>query len=223
MIKSKEAEILHAQLDILFKKNKASLKNKEQLDILEKGFVYSQIDVDADILIMGINPSLRTDFLTIDSHSYDYSSTANDRYFKKFHQLFEDYPAINFTYCDLFYQRHSEQAQIEHFLKDDPGRTFLKEQLQITKSRILKLQPKCILLFNRRAASFLTTEWGLMDVQPSKIFAKAEIELVTLKGTEIQLYPSVFLGYRTPKSTLIKVKSDISIILNHFKNNLNAD
>lgn len=205
---------LKAKLQQLFSEHKNRLTNKDQLDIIEKGFVFSKIDVSATVLVMGINPSLRTDFVHIDECSYDYLYLKQDRYFKKFHNLLKDFEPYGITYCDLFYQRHTEQKEIEHFLKDELGRRFLKKQLSITKRAILEVKPKLILLFNKKGFTFFTKDWINIEVMnESNITTQYIKNLYTMCETNMYVYASTFLGYRTSKKAYGQVKNDLPLLL----------
>lgn len=205
---------LKAKLKQLFSEHKNRFTNKEQLDIVQKGFVFSEIDVTAKVLVMGINPSLRNDFVHIDECSYNYQDLKQDRYFKKLHHLLKDFEPYGITYCDLFYQRHSEQKQIEHFLKDELGRGFLKKQLSITNRVILEVKPELILLFNKKGFTFFTKDWMNIEVKNESNITPQYIEnLYTICQTDIYVYASTFLGYRTSKEAYAQVERDLPLLL----------
>lgn len=210
---------LQATLEHLFTMYQKKLSDDTQLRIVRKGFVYSKIDPTASVLVMGINPSLRTDYLSIDPYSYDYKDLKEDRYFKKLHQLLVKFEPYGITYCDLFYQRHSEQKELIHFLKDSKGQHFLKEQLTITRKLIKEIQPKLILLFNKKGFEFFTKEWLGYDVHKiiSKDLSKGIEELYQVTDTKTYLYASTFIGYRTSKKALYQLQKELPLLLKLLK------
>lgn len=214
---------LKAKLEQLFEQYKGVLQMPEQRSILEKGFVFSSIDRTADVLVMGINPSERTNFVNEDGISYDYPVLKNDSYFKKFHQLLSPY-RHSITYCDLFYHKHSEQKKLNYFLKDELGKRFLKEQLLITKELITSVAPKLILVCNRKAATFFTTEWLGFKVNTeikNAPFNYSEItELNVIAALDSYIYFSTFLGYRTKPAAIKKVEEEIPKLFNLLRDHL---
>ena len=203
---------LEAKLTKLFKKYEKKLIHPEQCSIIKRGFVYSRVDLTVDVIVMGINPSQRTDFLDYSGVSYNYKDLESDRYFKKFHSLLEPYNA-SISYCDLFYHKHSDQKQLEHFMKDDVGKAFLTEQLEITRQILSDIKPKLILLFNRKAATFFTTDWLGFNVTKDLVLKNTEFtnnqNICVIPSLEAYIYFSTFLGYRTSKEAIRKVERDI--------------
>ena len=207
---------LKAKIGQVFTQFKSQSITAEQLAIAEEGFVFSEVNPQAKILVMGINPSLRNDFLSSNGYSYNYDHLSSDRYFKKFPSLLKDFEQLGVTYCDLFYQRHTEQKQIEYFLKDEKGRNFLKSQLAITKEVIEHISPELILLFNKKGATFFSSEWLGYTIeqraQPKANFDQID-SLYSINELETLIYLSSFLGYRTPKETLNRVYNDIPLLI----------
>lgn len=210
-----EKEDFYCRLSALFSKYESILTSPQQLEILQKGFAFSDVDYNADVLIIGMNPSLRTNFLSDDGYSYDYKLQSQDMYFKKFYTLLEPFSKYRISYTDLFYQKHSEQAQLKHFLKDATGQQFLKEQLERTKAQIIKTQPKLILLFNKQGGAFFQNPWLHSTIEPLKESAIPDLKeasFFTLDGSvhcKVLVYFSTYLGYRTSKDALKKVHRDI--------------
>ncbi|WP_405250545.1 hypothetical protein [Dokdonia sp. Asnod3-C12] len=207
---------LKAKIGQVFTQFKSQSITAEQLAIAEEGFVFSEVNPQANILVMGINPSLRNDFVSSNGYSYNYDNLNSDRYFKKFSTLLKDFEQFGITYCDLFYQRHTEQKQIEYFLKDEKGRDFLKSQLAITKEVIEHISPELILLFNRKGATFFSKEWiGYtleQRVPNSSHFEKID-DLYNITELETSIYCSSFLGYRTRKETYTRIYNDIELLI----------
>lgn len=218
----KEKEDFHHRLSTLFSKYESILTNPEQLDILKKGVAFSSVNYEADILIMGMNPSLRTNFLSEDGYSYRYESQTTDMYFKKFHTLLAPFSEYRISYIDLFYQKHSEQAQLKYFLKDEKGRRFLKEQLKFTSSQIIRTQPKLILLFNKKGAIFFQEEWMPITLRPNINIDISELRMATIydsisaQSCQFLIYFSTYLGYRTSNEAREKVQQDIPKIFNYL-------
>ena len=180
--------------------------------IVSRGFVYSEINPNAEILICGINPSLRTDFLKT-SFSYDFDLVkASDRYFKKFQPLINT-AVLEVGYFDLFYQKHSKQKDIESFYKTEQGRSFLQSQLNITREILLNLKPKAILVFNKEAFSFFGIHPRL------NIGMKFNLENHSIDNTfyceelNALIYKARYLNHFVNQETLKKMKDDIQLII----------
>ncbi|WP_339848638.1 hypothetical protein [uncultured Dokdonia sp.] len=207
---------LKAKIGQVFTQFKSQSITAEQLAIAEEGFVFSEVNPQANILVMGINPSLRNDFVSSNGYSYNYDNLNSDRYFKKFSTLLKDFEKFGITYCDLFYQRHTEQKQIEYFLKDEKGRDFLKSQLAITKEVIEHISPELILLFNRKGATFFSQEWigyTLEQRVPNASHFEKIDDLYNITELETSIYCSSFLGYRTRKETYTRLYNDIELLI----------
>ena len=207
---------LKAKIEQVFTQFKEQNITAKQLAIVNKGFVFSEVNPQAKILVMGINPSLRNDFVSSNGYSYNYDNLSSDRYFKKFPTLLKDFEQFGITYCDLFYQRHTEQKQIENFLKDEKGRNFLKSQLTITKEVIEHISPKLILLFNKKGATFFSKEWTgytLEQRAQQKTHFKQIDDLYSINELEALIYCSSFLGYRTRKEAFKRIQTDIPQLL----------
>ncbi|TVZ51029.1 hypothetical protein [Dokdonia sp. Hel_I_53] len=221
MSRTKFHDVLKSELHTLFKKYENHIEDEHLRKIILRGFAYSTVNTHAKLLIMGINPSERVDFLRSDGLSYNYDELERDRYFKKFHNLLKPYDGL-VSYCDLFYQKHSEQKEINAFLKNNIGRGFLREQLDITKNIISHTSPRLILLFNRKASLFFTKEWigyEVESISDGSYFYKSGIEdLYHLKGSNTYIYFSTFIGYRTRKNDLQKLNTEVSKLLLLLKN-----
>ena len=207
---------LKAKIEQVFTQFKEQNITAEQLAIAEEGFVFSEVNPKAKILVMGINPSLRNDFVGSNKYSYNYEHLSTDRYFKKFSTLLKGFEQFGITYCDLFYQRHTEQKQIEHFLKDEKGRDFLKSQLAITKEVIEHISPELILLFNIKGAMFFSKEWigyTLEQRAQQKPHFEQIDDLYSINELETSIYCSSFLGYRTRKEAFTRIQTDIPQLL----------
>ncbi|RMB61038.1 hypothetical protein EAX61_06055 [Dokdonia sinensis] len=219
-----QKEDFYRRLSALFSKYESILTSPEQLEILKKGFAFSDIDYNADVLIMGMNPSLRTNFLSEDGYSYDYPLQSQDMYFKKFYKLLEPYSEHKISYTDLFYQKHSEQVKLKYFLKDKNGREFLQEQLELTKAQIIKTQPKLILLFNKQGADFFRTPWLPVQIESVENTPIPELKSINFYASDgssickLLAYFSTYLGYRTSKKALEKVHREIPEIFKYLSN-----
>ncbi|WP_405212018.1 hypothetical protein [Dokdonia sp. Asnod2-E02] len=202
---------LKAKIETLFTTYTKLLHTQEQQDIIRNGFVFSKIDPTANVLVMGINPSLRTDFISDDMCSYDYSKLHEDRYFKKFYNLLSAFESQGITYCDLFYQRHTEQKQIANFLNNEIGKQFLRDQLEITKEVITYVAPRLILLFNRQGAQFFSSEWMDISLDLDKKLSTHN-KLAYSHKLESYIYFAPFLGYRTPKTAFEQLDHDLPLL-----------
>jgi hypothetical protein len=130
--------------------------NPELENIRGKGYRFCPIKKEADILIVGINPSLRKNDNHIGGRDFcfDEAFNSNDRYFKKFREMFEGIDSDRLGYTDLFYHRRTSQADLKLFKNDDVGLKFLCDQLVFTREKIEWVAPKLICVFNRKAAEY---------------------------------------------------------------------
>ena len=232
-------EQLNAKISQIFEEAKLNIKDPNLKSIIDRNFVSSIIDMKADVLICGINPSFRANETNLNFYSFDFNHLENDtKYFKKFHDLVKVYKnKFAFTYTDMFYQRHTEQKEILSFYSEKEGIEFLCKQLIVTQEMIEQLKPKLILVFNKQAANF----WGLNYQDRENIlenvwlgyeFENTEIENLYritglleskerlnsgLKDTNLigtLVYFSRFISYRTDKKVMDKIKSDIPSLIN---------
>ncbi len=222
------------RLTKIFKDAKLAIKSPILLEIVNRSFVYSEVNMDAKALICGINPSYRKNETNLDSYSYNFDDLEGDKYYKKFHKLIKPYKEeIKFTYIDLFYQRHTEQKKINNFTANEALK-FICEQLVVTQSLIEQLQPKFILVFNKQAANFLgknnkqnlSNVWlgyKFEEIKKDKIYKicgfedseqriNRELSATNLEGTLI--YFSRFLG-RISNKDLEQIELDIAELMSY--------
>ena len=106
-------EQLNDKISQIFEEAKLNIKDPNLKSIVDRNFVSSIIDMKADVLICGINPSFRAIETNLNSYSFDFNHLENDRYFGKFHDLVKVHKdKLAFTYTDMFYQRHSTSSSI---------------------------------------------------------------------------------------------------------------
>ena len=231
-------EQLNDKISQIFEEAKLNIKDPNLKSIVDRNFVSSIIDMKADVLICGINPSFRAIETNLNSYSFDFNHLENDRYFGKFHDLVKVHKdKLAFTYTDMFYQRHTEQKEIAGFYSEKEGIEFLCRQLIVTQEMVEQLKPKLILVFNKQAANF----WGLNYQDRENImgnvwlgyeFENTEIENLYritglleskerlnsgLKATNLigtLVYFSKFISYRTDKKVMNQIKSDIPLLIN---------
>lgn len=208
---------LEQKISSLFSRYKNKAVDEQQKEIISRGFVYSKVDSKADILICGINPSERKDFLTSD-YMYNYALLEKDRYFKKFLPLFSNYTnTFSISYFDLFYQKHSKQKSIECFKKDKPGKDFLQEQLNITHSILEQIQPKAIFVFNKQASTFFNHNHNFnvglnLKLEKTAFPNTYHVQSNSLKNTLV--YSSRFLNHFVKMEELNKIKQEIASVFN---------
>jgi hypothetical protein len=208
---------IHHQLKTIFeehsKKNTASAQNQ----IITNGFAFSEVDFSADVLICGFNPSMRTDFLkTQNSYTYDLVKN-NDRYFKKFEPLITDFSSkFTFSYLDIFYQRHTQQKEIKAFYKNETDLNFLQEQLDLTRSILLEIKPKAILVFNKQAFPFFTWNEKLNLGMKFNLCKTAIPNTFTIIEFDCKLYESRFLNHFVKKDQMQQIKNQISQLLENI-------
>ena len=157
---------MEEKLKILWKNYENSF-NETLRKIISRGFCYTDIQTQNDILVTGINPSFRIndegnqEFCV----SFDYQrkkQEEKDRYFKSIDNLFvdeEDKKKV--TYIDIFNFKHTDQKEIISLFcreKENKGICFLAENLAITQIQIETIiKPKLIIVRNKGSWDF----WGL--------------------------------------------------------------
>ncbi len=135
----------------LFQKYKGKMEKPELNEILDKGFVSSLPNMNAEILICGINPSLNEK----DDRHFRFHALSGAHYFGTLHDIVRECEnKTSIDYLDLFCFRHTDQKVIWQFTKDPVGIMFIAEHLQLTQLIIEEMKPKLILVFNKTAATF---------------------------------------------------------------------
>lgn len=136
--------------------------NDEIKEILERGiaFQYDEDEGEADVLFLGMNPSF-TGKKEERSYEWTRECTRDKDYFAPFFKIEECleekyHLKIKWTHYDLFVFRETKQANIKkHFMRDEEGRVFLFQQLEIFKQRLLQTKPKVIVASNALIRTFL--------------------------------------------------------------------
>lgn len=136
--------------------------NSEVNTILSRDFAfqYDEDENDSDILFLGMNPSF-VSTKEKESNHWHRNSKDGKGYFKPFFTIEEDlkkryHLKIKWTHYDLFAFRETKQANIKKlFMKNEEGRIFLFQQLEVLKERLLKTQPKVIVASNALIRTFL--------------------------------------------------------------------
>ncbi len=125
------------------------------------GYVYCENEKQKDILITGINPSLRKDD---NSNSYGYKfEDASGIYWNPIKKILKsESNKLDYThqaaYTDLFYFRRTDQKDLtKRILKHPDGISFLVDQLRITQQTIEEIiKPKVIVIKNKESYAY----WG---------------------------------------------------------------
>jgi len=220
-------------LDKIFREHSALITNPELLDIINRGYIYSVLEPQREILICGINPSYRVTDLNRDNYNCfkfdDFKTKEQDKrgYFRKFHEMLGDKKA---NYLDIFYQRHTDQKELFKFVKDEKGGlSFLISQLLVSQMKIEELKPKLILVFNRLAATFFGVHeknghsvWmgydfkkvdgddNLYEITGVKALAgKVNSDLVKTSLVGTYVYFSRYFDQRTKKAITEQIKSGV--------------
>ncbi|HBG69830.1 MAG: hypothetical protein A2W93_00430 [Bacteroidetes bacterium GWF2_43_63] len=148
----------------LFEKYKGKMEDPELNKILKRNYVYSEVNSSAKILICGLNPSFRENQENeggkdpFEPYGFNFHEVVEkDSFYKKRYDLLPIPLASKATYIDMLVQRHSNQKDLLKFCSTEKGKSFLAQQLEITKDVVEQLKPSLILVFNRFASNF----WGL--------------------------------------------------------------
>jgi hypothetical protein len=210
----------------------------EAQEIVRRNFVYSDVDLSAEVLIAGMNPSYRKNAKPDDHNCFSYPDTKEDPYyFGKFHKLLKHYPNQKaITYLDILYQRHTEQSDLSYFLNNSVGVELLVKQLILTQSLLEQMSTlKLIMVFNRGAARFWGKNVRLNRKKNQQVwmgyqFGPTEIDDLyritglidsserinqALNDTNLigkLIYFSRFLNYLTPAKDMAKIEHDLPSI-----------
>jgi hypothetical protein len=230
---------MNDELNHLFSKYHNQFNSQHLNEIVNREYVYSKLNQNANILICGINPSYRVKEDNPNAYEFDFNDekVKKDPYFKKFHDKTK---GIQTNYIDLLRQRHTSQSDIGLFMKEEKGLQFIIDQLKVSQNAIENLKPKLILVFNRMAGQF----WGrdaiyykngnARSVWMGYTFIPTEIEGAmkitgiiqhsdrinqSLKQTNLIgtiIYFSSFISYRTSRKVKTKINKDVPALINQY-------
>ena len=150
-----ENELINDEIVLFELKRIFSYKSKikENSEIIERGFVCSQIK-KGKVLFVGINPSYPIGS-KVESFQYDIDNAVTEypRHYSKFPELIKDTEfSESWSYIDLFQFRETDQKKVAGFAKNDPQ--FLVSQLRLTHKIICEIKPKLIIVCNSGASDF---------------------------------------------------------------------
>lgn len=136
------------ELNEIFKKY--SLNN----DIVRRGLVSQDQVVRNAILFVGINPSYKYGSpFTNPTNYYNLLQAGNPykTYFRRFEDISEKTKTY-WTHIDLLYFQETNQKMVEHFLNhSEETRSFIVDQLKVTRTILENIQPKMIVISNALA------------------------------------------------------------------------
>jgi hypothetical protein len=134
-------KIYEEKIKNLFESYKS--QDPELQEIINRKYVYSQFHTGRKVLFIGLNPSFRETQAKKEEYYKSFDATNNnDRYFRRFPLLVEN--KNDWTFLDLLYIRETRQRNIENFYKREPD--FIKQQLEISKEIIKKINPEIIVV-----------------------------------------------------------------------------
>jgi hypothetical protein len=143
-------KIYEEKIKNLFENYKS--QDPELQEIINRKYVYSQFHTGRKVLFIGLNPSFREKQAKKEEYYKSFDATNNnDRYFKRFPLLVEN--KNDWTFLDLLYIRETRQQNIENFYKREPD--FIKQQLEISKEIIKKINPEIIVVCDTFARNLL--------------------------------------------------------------------
>ena len=143
-------KIYEEKIKNLFESHKS--QDPELQEIINRKYVYSQFHTGRKVLFIGLNPSFREKQAKKEEYYKSFDATNNnDRYFRRFPLLVEN--KNDWTFLDLLYIRETRQRNIENFYKREPD--FIKQQLEISKEIIKKINPEIIVVCDTFARNLL--------------------------------------------------------------------
>ncbi len=143
-------KIYEEKIKNLFESYKS--QDPELQEIINRKYVYSQFHTGRKVLFIGLNPSFREKQAKKEEYYKSFDATNNnDRYFRRFPLLVEN--KNDWTFLDLLYIRETRQRNIENFYKREPD--FIKQQLEISKEIIKKINPEIIVVCDTFARNLL--------------------------------------------------------------------
>ena len=143
-------KIYEEKIKNLFENYKS--QDPELQKIINRKYVYSQLHTGRKVLFIGLNPSFREKQAKKEEYYKSFDATNNnDRYFRRFPLLVEN--KNDWTFLDLLYIRETRQRNIENFYKREPD--FIKQQLEISKEIIKKINPEIIVVCDTFARNLL--------------------------------------------------------------------
>ena len=143
-------KIYEEKIKNLFESHKS--QDPELQEIINRKYVYSQFHTGRKVLFIGLNPSFNEKRAKKEEYYKSFDATNNnDRYFRRFPLLVEN--KNDWTFLDLLYIRETRQRNIENFYKREPD--FIKQQLEISKEIIKKINPEIIVVCDTFARNLL--------------------------------------------------------------------
>ena len=143
-------KIYEEKIKNLFENHKS--QDPELQEIINRKYVYSQFHTGRKVLFIGLNPSFREKQAKKEEYYKSFDATNNnDQYFRRFPLLVEN--KNDWTFLDLLYIRETRQRNIENFYKREPD--FIKQQLEISKEIIKKINPEIIVVCDTFARNLL--------------------------------------------------------------------
>lgn len=143
-------KIYEEKIKNLFENYKS--QDPELQKIINRKYVYSQFHTGRKVLFIGLNPSFREKQAKKEEYYKSFDATNNnDQYFRRFPLLVEN--KNDWTFLDLLYIRETRQRNIENFYKREPD--FIKQQLEISKEIIKKINPEIIVVCDTFARNLL--------------------------------------------------------------------
>ncbi len=147
----------------LFEKYKGKMGDQALNCILDRGFVSSLPNMNAEILICGINPSDNGKR----PENFHFQALKNAPYFTTIHDIVSDCKDQNaIDYLDLFCFRNTNQYDIWQFAKNPVGLKYIVDHLMLTQEIIEEINPKVLLVFNKTAATFFGFHANPSDENP---------------------------------------------------------
>lgn len=147
------------KLELIFNKYSKSEKDNNPIlnRIVERSFVYSEVEPNKKVLFVGMNPSYDESKEYI--QSYSVHDDVYHKYYNKFKETADSLNIENdWTYTDLFYFRETDQKKIYELIAEQDGLKFICEQLRLTINILEEIKPALIVVCNSGARTFFGKE-----------------------------------------------------------------
>lgn len=124
-------------------------------ELIGRGFCVPRQVNKNSLLFLGANPSYTKE----DRRNVFYDAGSDIQYFKRMNELINgDYEksfGVNWTHFDLLFLKETDQKKIDSLIKVPAGKSFINDQLELSKKILELSKPKIIFASNAKVRHFL--------------------------------------------------------------------